>query len=282
MPRIVATSIDPQFTKLLPLASLRVHSVFRTAVNLQTSNGTLLALVGAAHPPAPLTAVLQERTLPGRWPIGAEVLTTSSELICQDITVDLSTATPFHLPEISGRVTKSQLRVLAALLASHPLQLPNFGGLTPGVDLHARTAALVQAVRCGTEREMRSAARRLVGLGIGLTPSGDDFLAGFAFALANFGPKTAPVLTAIRAAATPDHTHAISCQLICEATRGRACLPLHHLLAALCGNSPTDVQRAFHALQQIGHTSGTDQAHGLLAATQLDYELRGTPCPLGR
>ncbi|GAA0912847.1 DUF2877 domain-containing protein [Nonomuraea longicatena] len=126
---------------------------------------------------------------------------------------------------------------------------------------------LAEATR--TLADVECAAEGLVGLGPGLTPSGDDVLAGLLVALRALGtaagvsravPLADRLATAVvRAAAT--RTTAISAALLDCAARGDTCPEVTAVLRALTGHGR--LGPALTALCRLGHTSGADLAQGL-------------------
>jgi Protein of unknown function (DUF2877) len=101
---------------------------------------------------------------------------------------------------------------------------------------------------------------RLLGLGPGLTPLGDDVLAGLLVTLGALGaPRFAPLGATVRALA-PERTTFVSAALLRHAARGE-CVPQ---LAALLTGAPR--AGAVDALLGVGHTSGAGLAIGVLAA----------------
>ncbi|HXH82585.1 MAG TPA: DUF2877 domain-containing protein, partial [Candidatus Tectomicrobia bacterium] len=108
----------------------------------------------------------------------------------------------------------------------------------------------------------------LVGLGPGLTPSGDD-LVGAAFLahrLLAADPASAgrwrDCAGAVGAAAAA-LTHPISAVLLGDLLDGLAYEALHDLLAAVRAARPHDALGASAALIRIGHSSGWDMLAGV-------------------
>ncbi len=100
-----------------------------------------------------------------------------------------------------------------------------------------------------------AAAERLVGLGPGLTPAGDDVLAGALAALHLLGGPPLRVRAAGR-------TTTLSAALLACAARGEVLAQAATLLRALGGDGAP--APAALALARVGHTSGRDLAAGLL------------------
>jgi hypothetical protein len=132
----------------------------------------------------------------------------------------------------------------------------------------ALRAALVDAVT-GVDDELVealgpnsvAAVRALLGRGPGLTPAGDDVLAGFVLGARAFGLAIAPVRAAVERAA--GRTSALSAQL------------LRHALAGECAPQvlPALAKAELGPLLRVGHTSGAALARGLLRAAELRDDL---------
>jgi len=132
--------------------------------------------------------------------------------------------------------------------------------------------ARFDAVRSALERNdlpaFEAAVLRVLGLGHGLTPSGDDFVGGICFALKH-APRDAwraglpAVLAEIRRAAATS-TNVISAALLDDLIDGASHCALHELLAAMQDNSLPQIARATQALLAIGASSGADMLAGLL------------------
>jgi hypothetical protein len=116
-----------------------------------------------------------------------------------------------------------------------------------------------------------TAAQQLIGKGPGLTPLGDDVLAGALASALLLGRATghrrlcrmvarlAPALCA----AARERTTALSATLLHHACRGEVDEASAALLQALCGRG--DPAAALESLLALGHTSGRGLATGLLA-----------------
>jgi hypothetical protein len=148
-------------------------------------------------------------------------------------------------------------------LAGRPLPFP--------LD-HARTRfdAIRDALDCSELPAFAAAALRVLGLGHGLTPSGDDFVGGIFFALAH-APRDdwAADLPAVRARvreAARTSTNVISAALLDDLIDGASYACLHDLLAALHDDDRCAMARASERLLCVGASSGADMLAGLLLA----------------
>ena len=103
----------------------------------------------------------------------------------------------------------------------------------------------------------------LVGRGAGLTPSGDDALAGALLVAHALGAGEA-LADAVRARLGA--TTAVSAALLDAAADGYAARPVVALVDATVATDPAGVRRALPAVLAIGHTSGADTVTGVRAA----------------
>ena len=106
--------------------------------------------------------------------------------------------------------------------------------------------------------------RRLLGRGPGLTPVGDDVLAGMLVTLHGLGAPAAARLAAAVVPAAVHRTTAVSAALLWHAARGECIAELADLLTAARDGAPLD--GPLDALLRVGHTSGAGLAHGVAAA----------------
>jgi hypothetical protein len=110
---------------------------------------------------------------------------------------------------------------------------------------------------------------RLLGAGPGLTPAGDDVLAGLLVGLWSFG-QPAECLRLAVLTRLPAGTTDLSAALLRCAVRGESIPQVNHLLRTLSGNAwQSRLDDALDDLIRVGHTSGTALATGVLAAATM-------------
>lgn len=108
----------------------------------------------------------------------------------------------------------------------------------------------------------------LLGAGPGLTPAGDDVVAGAIAACVLSGAGLSPRAVAMLLAAARAATTALSTALLSCAAAGQVVPPAAVLFRALSGAVP--LEPALRQLRAVGGTSGTALALGLVAALQHD------------
>jgi Protein of unknown function (DUF2877) len=132
-----------------------------------------------------------------------------------------------------------------------------------------------QALADGNSAQMLEAARHLVGLGPGLTPSGDDFLVGCLrglWLIRQNQHAAFPMLDRLRAGLLPDlddRTTRVGAEFIRYALKGAFAEILDQAaIALLIPAHPQRVQSAVDRLLAQGETSGTDTTLGLLTCLE--------------
>ncbi|WP_214320109.1 DUF2877 domain-containing protein [Nonomuraea sediminis] len=154
---------------------------------------------------------------------------------------------------------------LVRLAEALPRVVPHGAGLAG----NSTVALLAESCASGWLLGAVSAAERLVGLGPGLTPSGDDVLAGLLVTLRHLGGAAGverAVWLAGWLAATVTYdartrTTPISATLLHCAARGEASPEVTDVLRAVADGLPLDP--ALLRLHALGHTSGADLTQGI-------------------
>ena len=206
-----------------------VAAVFSKAAYLRLPAG-LVALTTMEAPPGPIHAR-------GPFPVHRLAAGDAVTIDGSVLGVELAGAAVWRgaLPDLAGVDTSVLDRAPASALAGYPDHVAR------AVD-HLDRGDLVAVVHT------------LAGLGPGLTPAGDDALAGILL-VAGAGDRAAACHAAGRA-----RTNDIARAFLAWAARGQSIEPVHRLLAA------TDAQtaeEALAALLRFGHSSGADLALGL-------------------
>jgi len=266
---------------------VRVHSVFHAALNLSQPNGDLLTLLSAEADDLPRGVRLA--TVEDFSSFGLEAgdsgvfagdeIVLDRSLDSGRIRVDCAAARRLAAqpaPPLRGdgegwRAGVTLLEALQARAATDLRIAPLLGGARPSGAMAERLTQaafdLGRSVRDGRLEAMRGAAARLVGLGQGLTPAGDDFLCGF-FAAGHCRRAARPALTRLLTGFADavreflGQTTEISAGFLRDAMAGRVSRPLAALAEACSGAPGGDLDDALLRLAAIGHSSGLDAATG--------------------
>ena len=269
-----------------PPQDLRVAGVGRHAAYLTGADGALVALVARGAVAPSCAAVLPPGVRPDDLLHAGDLVRAGAGALSSPahrwvvarwwVPADV---VPRH-PRIAAR-SFAAVATLTALLddAAAPSRAPS--STDPWADrARAAAAPAVAALARGDVDAAAQALTAVLGLGPGLTPSGDDVAAGLLLMLrasagADGAPRPADVdrLAAHLVAAAPTRTGTVSAALLAEAAAGRAAAPVARAVRLLAGlEAPlpgATYASVFGALLAIGHYSGTDLAAGMLAAADL-------------
>ncbi|MFM9938380.1 MAG: DUF2877 domain-containing protein [Hyphomicrobiaceae bacterium] len=169
----------------------------------------------------------------------------------------------FGEPSLGGLTGQATRR---ALLATATLSDWLAGALDPAADPDDADAL---------DEAARRAAHALLGLGPGLTPSGDDLLAGLVVALHATGEsQTAARLADFIAQAPPDATTALSRAFLAAASEGLAGEAMAAMITALLTSDGASLPELLARIEAIGHTSGWDVLAGVVLGLAAVVERR--------
>jgi hypothetical protein len=239
----------------------RVHSVFERAVNLLGADGRLLTLHGPGPLASPFAVALDER-LPWRelepgLPVEREG---HARLVLGALRLDCSSARVVDMSIGAG----SDAGALAAALAEAPRR-PAAPALASSIALEGRRR-LGEGLRRGDADRFVDGARRLIGLGEGLTPAGDDLLVGSLAVARRFRPDFLledPGIRQALANAAREGTTIVAREFLLEALEGHFSEIVIALLTTADGPR---VRAALDDLLELGATSGADTAEGMRLA----------------
>lgn len=192
--------------------------------------------------------------------------------IAEDVHLRLDRTTFYQSPRhFSGAVEPEAVRHARQTLRS----FGHTGGFDRLLNVQAILTAIKQAFTDKNSAQMLNAARHLIGLGPGLTPSGDDFLVGCLkglWLLRMSAPGARQMLDCLRAALPADLkacTTRVSAEFIRYALDGAFAEVLDQAARALLAPSyPEMVHSAVRRLLAQGETSGTDTMFGLLTCLE--------------
>lgn len=261
---------------------VRVLAVFRAAVYLGHDDG-VVALVASDGIPHPNAIVVPDGTAAvpfagvrthQRGTVGG------GRVVLPSLRLRVTRWTD-PVPHL-GRVDPTHLRALAREARE---RLVVATGPVPE-SLRHPAARVGTALLDGDTAGAVAAARRLLGYGPGLTPSGDDVLAGLLAAVpalerALHGPLATPLTTVTTALGgaiadlARDATTAVSAALLLHAARGEVAAPAAAVLHAFTGRG--DLRAAVDGLLAVGSTSGRDLTVGLLAGADLVLAASAAP-----
>jgi hypothetical protein len=183
------------------------------------------------------------------------------------LTVDISAAKLWEARPLWETVPRAAIQPYLPLFKSKLASAPA-DSLANNRSEQVETA--VRTLQHGLQTEnaaaCREGARRLAGLGVGLTPAGDDFLLGVIYGLWLAQGRRKPTqtrrLATLLAEEAAGRTTTLSAAWLTAAARGEAGRPWHNLITAL--RERENVSQAIDHILATGHTSGADALAGFI------------------
>jgi len=133
---------------------------------------------------------------------------------------------------------------------------------------HALIGGLAESLAQRDRRRLKVVTSSLAGLGPGLTPAGDDFIAGVLLALALVREQTPDQglseIAALLLETSAPRTHEVSAAYLRAACDGQAGERWHPLLAALAAGGTAQIADAVAPVLATGETSGADMLAGFV------------------
>src|SRR5712692_1787336 len=243
-----------------------VHSAFSAAANIAFPGGLLLSLNAATAPRMPNG--LQLSTPPATFPFpalrpGMPVLFGAQRLHIEacDCSLDLSNCTQWN-----PQITKPE-RLDMEIVEKNRHLLAN--------ELKRGSEPVGSLWRCNAvaSKDVSQMARYLCGRGAGLTPAGDDMLAGWmAIHWLLYGP-TPHVIAACQQilAVARQQTHLLSQCWLGYAAKGMVALPIKVLLDAITQEDDRGLETATQKVLEMGATSGYDVIQGMLLGLEMCF-----------
>ncbi len=300
---VAAISLGPEVERLRETTG-HVLAVMRRAIYLESSSGLLAAIVADTECEGPLA--LRVATFPivrealGGMEGGSFRTDGVGIEIGGVVRIELLDAQSWvpRLPGVYGSALDREAagNLLARLVTAQGLRegcaplakrWPRMGaGNAFSYPLlrmsHSKLCGFQKVALVGQYTEAAQALAGLLGLGVGLTPSGDDVISGLLAMLvwqarlgANDG-NLARVLVNTTRELAPMRTNRISARLLWHAGEGVLYAPAIELGCALLAGDLDAVEEPARRLFSIGSTSGADTAVGMLFGLLLGISMQST------
>ncbi|XRD26291.1 DUF2877 domain-containing protein [Lysinibacillus fusiformis] len=269
-----------------------VHSVFRHALNIRsTANDEIFTLATKAMDNAPNSLVIDLDTLDNLHIIQNDpVRIKHHQLLIEDkLTIALETATHWqcHLPIFPSDMATLKQNIVQVK------QFINIYGKSGGMKrsdspvsafeaetsrlLKERTALLHEELCNRRFNNFQQYVLDLVGLGPGLTPSGDDFIVGLLTIIhleqspcSIYLPLCESVIKWMKPL-----TNEISYTTLNKAAYGQVRESIHALVSTMLSGTEGEAIEALKKVLAIGSSSGTDIALGLISGFEANIKLGG-------
>ena len=265
----------------------KVHSTFERTINItdsETEEMYTLATNDVDNAPNTIITDIPGFSRFGLKP-GDEVISAGGIVtVAQRLSVDMGDVRKWSciLPEFPNdfeNVTKN-----LAILRQHLRMFGKSGGMLIDPEecgffekelsrlLETRSEALVKNLLDGKMQEAFEAAEGLIGLGRGLTPSGDDFLSGL---MATFNIPGCPAedfhefgRRVVQSAL--DKTNPISWWQLEKSSHGQVRESIVFLIQSILYGEEESLTSDLEKVLSIGSTSGTDIGFGILAGIEIN------------
>ncbi|MDR0361116.1 MAG: DUF2877 domain-containing protein [Planctomycetota bacterium] len=267
-------------------APLTVTAVFERSFYCRDGRDRWLCFLRDDLEPGPLHALSENwPTCLGEHISEGQILTLDGRgaMTASTLAVDCAMFREWHPPPFPPPEPRALHRALPLLREAMRMSAPEgtlaewmLAGRRPGAAVRCAAAeetaralaALSTWLASPHEHPLRDAVQSLVGLGPGLTPTGDDILAGTLLALHALAvKKEADELAVALAAHGPGGTNRISLAHLRAAAAGWGAAPFHDLLTeVLLGREAFD--KTLRRIAAIGHTSGWDILMGILTTAE--------------
>lgn len=245
-----------------------IHSIFHKAINLKLEEGDMLSLLVSRIDKSPTSIILNlDSFTPFNAKVGDEFYIEDKKLIVglEEISLDHAFKYEIKLPNIDkkSRFLEDNLSIAHEYMDSliknvnNPMELLIFRKLKESAN----------NLKLGVE--IGSIFKSLIGMGIGLTPSGDDFLVGFmsvAFlevsGMENFKAAFESLIFEARSL-----TNEISYSVLKNASRGYFKQIYSDFIDSFFTSTIRDED--FEAILKMGYSSGRDTLLGIITGLEI-------------
>ena len=264
-------------------ADAHIHSAYKSTVNLQTDSG-LFTLQAADVPPTPMVVILDctEAQLSRLVADTKTVLFRKEGLVLGGETVGFAPTCSIYRGTLRRATTRQPS---TASCSNHIREVLEYSAPQESIyavlsdrpredELSRRTARETLDILKQTRQLFKwggaAAAKRLcdlVGLGLGLTPAGDDFLVGVLAACDLVSHTSHEFYKALvrEIGAGQNKTNAVSARYLTFACAGSYADPLRAAVQGMLDNAPSgELRGALVRAAKTGHSSGSDALSGVL------------------
>jgi hypothetical protein len=269
MPIVPAVALTENVNRwLVDFGQLRILHVFDQACNLINERREVLSIVTTRIGNGPLNLVVKDGlSFTEYLNVESEISVEGENLQLGDLTINTTMARLWNPRPKWAELHAQQNRIFTQW------QHVQFTDYQDRVGFQFPESLVTDLSVALAKADATTAAKlacQLAGLGIGLTPAGDDFLMGAMHATwILHSPEVALVLAREIADATAPLTTSLSATLLRSAARGEAGIWWHEFFDALISEEPATIQVALHKLLAVGASSGADALAGFAITFQI-------------
>lgn len=245
----------------------RILHIFDHACNLINERREVLSVVTPRIGDGPFNLVIEEdvffsRNLSLESPIRCaepvEASLSPNQLTLADLTIHTVGAKSWNPHPDWERLHARRNEILNQLMS---LSVPNYQSPIP----NSLTSNLASALANKDMAAAKTMTSKLAGLGVGLTPTGDDYiLGGLLAARIIHSPEAAKSFAREIANIAAPLTTSLSAAWLKSAGRGEAGILWHDFFDALISADSRSTQSAIDRILAVGETSGLDSMSGFI------------------
>lgn len=261
--------------------AMRVAQSFRRSINLLTDSGGIVSVTLPEIDPGPFSIVvgaigpkgLSLQVEYGGFQRQPRVAYDGKQLCIGQLSVDLSCAKRWNPALDQGQLRTVELNAALGQIYDLLSRYAPKDSLvfefsidslsTAATRMRKAWARIRQAIELADPEMCKRAGELAAGVGIGLTPAGDDFLIGVLLAMWLRMDNPAAYMDSLLAG-TVDRTGLLSAALLQAAGRGEAGKAWHNLARSMVQRDAEQTLAATKVLLNAGHTSGSDALFGLI------------------
>lgn len=237
----------------------RILHLFARACNLINEHGEILSIVTPQVGNGPFNLVIQDDVhFDENFKFDTPIMTQGDCLHLGNLTIDITRAKDWD-PRPNWENLHHQQEIVLDRVSQFPFT--NYQSSTPHFLLSTFSSSLANA----DIPSAKDIASNLAGLGIGLTPAGDDFIMGALYAAWIIHPSEIAGTLAEQVAETAAPlTTSLSAAWLRSAGMGEAGNLWHEFFDALLSGDAAQIQTAVEKILAVGATSGADALSGFM------------------
>jgi hypothetical protein len=264
----------------------RVLHVFEHACNLINERREVLSVVTSQIGEGPFNLVIEDSVLfSDHLNVQSPISIRADQLNLGDLTVGMADAELWSARPDWEKLHARKDVILGQLMPNRIADYQAIGldtrfatnahRYSTTANLQALISNLSAALAMANIPSALTLTSQLAGLGIGLTPAGDDVILGALYAGWLMHPCEVALVIAqkISEAASP-LTTSLSAAWLRSAGKGEAGVLWHRLFRALIAADHARVEESLGEIRAVGETSGADALAGFLSVLSLNRELR--------
>ena len=240
--------------------------IFDHACNLINERREVLSIVTSQMGDGPFSLVVEDQfSFLDYLALGSRVSISPTQLTLGNLIIHTAKAKRWNPRPDWEMLHITRDDILNQIISLHKQRLsqPTLLAMTSAQFSNSLASELSSAVVNADISSAQKLASQLAGLGIGLTPSGDDFMMGAIYAAWILHPsEVASVLSQEIASTAAPLTTSLSAAWLRSAAKGESGILWHELFDVLVSRDHMHMEEAIENILAVGETSGADALAG--------------------